>query len=282
MIDAIEKITNNYKTIINSGMFDNIIRQHEASIRELRKALDPIMTEMKNNAKMMAKRSLELGFYPSNQFSLYKTEFINLKNEEEIIYICKKIKELLTGEYIREISAFFNKSKIVDIYDDYCNKKYDDSILKMIVLINNIFNEKLDSTSSEEVNTIKRKFDNIVTGIELPNQDIQKEQNNIDWSSIKKIHEEDGFEKYAYYIFAPYYYSKKENKILINYHYNKKMTESEKIEKYKKIPYNRNAIIHGYVNFEEFGNEENCLRWFSVLINTYELFKLLEELSISE
>ena len=38
---------------------------------------------------------------------------------------------------------------------------------------------------------------------------------------------------------------------------------------YLNIPYNRNAILHGYS--KKFGSEANCLRWFSVLINTMEI-----------
>ena len=44
---------------------------------------------------------------------------------------------------------------------------------------------------------------------------------------------------------------------------------------YEEIPFNRHAILHGYS--KRFGNEANCLRWFSVLFNTMEIsIKLIE------
>ena len=276
MNKVIEKFMEDYKKefIENDGL-NTLIEHIDTSMNKLMESLKPLMDSIKESAKILAQHSVDLGFYPSNKFSLYKTEFINLKNkDEEITYLCKKIKELLTDEYIKELNRYFNKPKIIEIYDDYCNEKYDDAILKMITL-------KLESTSSEEIKEIERKFNNIVTGVELPKNNNKK--NNIEYDKIKKLHQEEGFEKYAYYIFAPYYYSDKDNSnnntLFCNY---RKCNDSVRKEKYKVIPYNRNAIMHGYINFEEFGNEENCLRWFSVLINTYELFKLLEELNVSE
>ena len=46
-------------------------------------------------------------------------------------------------------------------------------------------------------------------------------------------------------------------------------------EKYLDIPFNRNAILHGYS--KKFGNEVNCLRWFSVLFNTMEITQKIVE-----
>ena len=44
---------------------------------------------------------------------------------------------------------------------------------------------------------------------------------------------------------------------------------------YLDIPFNRHAILHGYS--KRFGNEADCLRWFSVLFNTMEIsIKLIE------
>ena len=41
------------------------------------------------------------------------------------------------------------------------------------------------------------------------------------------------------------------------------------LEEYLKIPFNRNAILHGYS--KRFGTKANCLRWFSALFNTLEI-----------
>ena len=41
----------------------------------------------KESAKILAQHSVDLGFYPSNKFSLYKTEFINLKAANGISYL---------------------------------------------------------------------------------------------------------------------------------------------------------------------------------------------------
>ena len=40
-------------------------------------------------------------------------------------------------------------------------------------------------------------------------------------------------------------------------------------QKYLDVPFNRNAILHGYS--KKFGTEQYCLRWFSVLFNTMEI-----------
>ena len=44
---------------------------------------------------------------------------------------------------------------------------------------------------------------------------------------------------------------------------------------YLKFPFNRNAILHGYS--KKFGSEVNCLRWFSVLINTMQITEKMDE-----
>ena len=268
-------------SVVNNEYINNAIKSSQKAMNSVLEALNPIMEQIKDNSKILAEHSIELGFYPSNSFNLYESEFIRLKTrDQEIDYISDKVRELLTKEYINEINKYFKKEKLKNIYDDYLNKDYDSAILKLIVIINIIFNDKLVGISSEQLNEVKRVFNNIVTGAVLPEEKTRLSQKDIDWKSIEDIHSSNGFDKYAYYIFAPYYYtSKKSNPLFKNCNDNRKTHEEIKNE-YKKIPYNRNAIIHGYV--ENYGTELNCLRWFSVLINTYELFKLLEELSVSE
>lgn len=278
LLSAIKRIKD---SIANNESIHNAIKNLERAMNSVLKALQPIMEQIKENAKILAKHSIELGFYPSNSFNLYESEFIDLKTkDQEINYISNKIKELLTKEYINEISNYLKKEKIRNIYDDYINKDYDSAILKLIVVINVIFNDRLVGISGEQLLEIKRVCNNIVTGIELPEEKIRRSRKDIDWKSIEDIHSADGFEKYAYYIFAPYYYTNKNSNPLFKNCNDKHKTHEEIKKEYKKIPYNRNAIIHGYV--ENYGTELNCLRWFSVLINTYELFKLLEELKVNE
>ena len=277
----VEAINNIRKNLIDNNLINDIIENINIKAKSVFDSLKPIMEQIKENSRIMANHSLSLGFYPSNNFSLFEAHFLELeKKQDQINYIAQKIKELLTDEYIEEISLFFKKDKIKSIYEDYKIEDYDTAILKLIVFINVIFNEKLVGVSSEEFPEIKRLCDNIVTGVELPDAKIRSAKKDVDWDSVEKIHDVDGFKKYAYYIFAPYYYTNKNSNTLFKNCNDNRRTHEEIKKEYKKIPYNRNAIIHGYV--ENYGTELNCLRWFSVLINTYELFKLLEELSVSE
>ncbi len=266
---------------LNNSELKTTVDNAYNTINAIAKSLQPIIDKMKESARILAEHSIKLGFYPCNRFSLHKLEFIELRtSEEEVEYISNKIRELLTEDYMNEISGFFCKEKIMKVYHDYQNKDYETVILNLIIILNSIFNERLDCVSTEQIEDIYRVCNNILTGVQLPNKSIRKKQKDVDWEKIIKIHKKEGFEKYAYYIFAPYYYTDiNKNPLFKNCYKADKPTSIIKKE-YKSIPYNRNAIIHGYV--EDYGTEINCLRWFSVLINTYEMFKLLEELRVNE
>lgn len=191
---------------------------------------------------------LKLGFYPSktcigHKEPSYLFEFKNYKDKvsvlsEDVEYYLDVVKPKL-------INTFKNKEKyIIEIYDLYKSEKYRLCILSLINLTANIYNENLNNIDFTEDEKVRKKL------------------------VAKKVMKED--EK-NYMIFAPYI----NNKLFWN---NNTLIKSYRRypKKYKKYPYNRNAILHGYSI--DFGTKENCLRWFSVLINTYDIFEILIEI----
>ena len=140
------------------------------------------------------------------------------------------------------------KKEINEIYGLYKQHRYRLCILSIINIISTIFNSNFDNLDFTEVNVNKLKKYKIL------NDKNQK-----------------------YFIFIPYMIDVNEsdkknykNKILVNARYNR----------YKDLPYNRNAILHGYYN--DFGNPENCLRWFSVLMNTVDIIKMYNNIKEGE
>ena len=130
---------------------------------------------------------------------------------------------------------------IKEIYELYDSEKYRLCILSLINILSQIFNKSFEGKDFTETDEIVLKNYNIMN---LSNEE--------------------------YYQFMPYcriYDGKKvkkyDNALLNNY--------KNKREKYADFPYNRNAILHGYSN--DFGNKNNCLRWFSVLLNTNDIFE---------
>ncbi len=258
--------------ITESIDFDSIISHNQSIMQGVLESLKPLMEEIRESSKMLAKRSLELGFYPSNNFNLYNSEFIDLKTEkEEINYLCVKIEELLDSGYLTEISNYFKKKQVLKCHKLYKSKDYESCILNLIVIINQIFIDEL-GCSAEAINQL---YDQIncntsIFDVELETKylDRRRAYNDKHKDNLIVKHRLYSFEDNAYYIFAPYYNYEKDNLLFKTCYSNK--------EEYRKIPYNRNGIIHGFVN--NYGTRENCLRWFSVLINTYELIIIYREM----
>ena len=258
--------------IIDSIDFDKMIHQNEFAMKTIVKNIIPILNDIKDSTKILAKRSLELGFYPSNNFNLYNSEFISLQSEkEEVEYLCSKIDQLLSNNYLIEISNYFDKKQILKCYKLYNQKDYESCILNLIVIINQIFIIEFGCCSEE----INRLYDEIncktsVLNMKIETKCLSRKQAYDDRHKDNLIlkHKMFAFEDNAYYIFAPYYNYLKDNTLFKSCNSNK--------EEYEKVPYNRNAIIHGFV--DNYGNRENCLRWFSVIINTYELVILYRKM----
>ena len=258
--------------IVKSIDFNKIIKQNEMMMQGVLKSLKPIMDEIKDSAKILAKRSLELGFYPSNTFILYNTEFLDLKSKkEEIEYLCNKIESTLCDGYLVEVSKYFNKKDILKCYSLYNSKDYESCILNLIVIINQIFINEF-GCSAEAINQL---YDEINCNTSILNVEFEtkylnrkKAYNDKHKDNLVLKHRLYSFEDCAYYIFAPYYNYTKDNTLFKTCYSNEK--------EYRKIPYNRNGIMHGFV--DNYGTRENCLRWFSVIINTYELIVLYREM----
>ena len=278
---SIKKMVNYYSVSITNDLINPvnalqpIIKQIQVNNDHLNKALKSVLNLVTEQTKAVAKEILALGFYPINKVSLVEEEFLKINNKnKQTDYICNEIKKNITSDFIKEISDYFDKPKIMEIYKDYDDEKFDNAILKTIVTVNNIFNTNYDGISGEDFHLIRERHNNELLGLDSSNQKALRNSKN---NKNDKKYE---LQKYDFYIIAPYYYAdKKENPLYKTYMYGEKFLKDIKKE-YRKIPYNRNAIIHGHV--DDYGTEENCLRWFSVLINTYELFKLLEELKPNE
>ena len=270
--ELLSTIANN---IIKSINIDIVIKQNELAIDEMIKTLKPIMDRIKTDSKIVAKKSLELGFYPSNAFNLYNIEFLDLNSEKEKIeYLCDKIESILESGYLIEVSKYFNKKKILKCYELYNSKDYESCILNLIVIINQIFIEEFNC-SSESINQL---YDEINCNISIFNVELEtkymsrkKAYDDRHKDNLLVKHRLYSFEDSAYYIFAPYYNYARDNTLFKTCYSNK--------EEYKKIPYNRNGIIHGFV--DDYGSRANCLRWFSVIINTYEMIILYRQMTKS-
>lgn len=185
---------------------------------------------------------LKLGFYPSktcigHKEPSYLLEFKDYK--DKVLALSKDVEYYLEIIKPKLLNTFNNKEKyIIEIYDLYKNEEYRLCILSLINLTANIYNENLNNIDfTEEYNVRKKLIDKKV---------MDKDEKN-------------------YIIFAPYI----NNKLFYS---NNTLIKSYQ-RKPKKYNYNRNAILHGYSI--DFGTKENCLRWFSVLINTYDIFEIL-------
>ena len=165
--------------------------------------------------------------------------------EKDIPSICDMIEIDVIREKNRICKILPNYKKyITEIYGLFNQHRYRLCILSLINLLSVIFNDNFENKDFTEIDVSKLKKLKIITD---KNQE--------------------------FCIFIPYVIdmnaSKKKdykNKILVNSQENN----------YKDLSYNRNAILHGY--YKDFGNRENCLRWFSVLLNTVDLIKIYNEI----
>lgn len=191
---------------------------------------------------------LVLGFYPSKT-CIGKKEInylLDLKNyKDKEASIAEDIEYSLKIIQPKLISTFPDKETYInEIFKLYHDENYRLCILSLINLTSNIFNEKLEYIDFTEIKLVEKKLINLNI--------MNKDEKN-------------------YIIFAPYINKdnfKKCNYLRKNFH--------KTPDKYKEYPYNRNAILHGYSI--DFGTKINCLRWFSVLINAYDIFCIFNEI----
>ena len=218
---------------------------------DLKTPLDGINIDfsyIEKNVKIGCEKMLKNGFYPYSKIDT--STCLSVVNEND----SKKIEQILeeSAEYYIKIL----KSDIIKTFSDYSEyleelyilydeKKYRLCILSLINILSQIFNESFEHKDFTEMNEIILRNYNLMN---LSNDE--------------------------YYQFMPYYIENKNE--LKKKHYRKYRNTllcncKDHNEKYRDIPYNRNAILHGYS--KEFGNKINCLRWFSVLLNTNDIFK---------
>ncbi|MFI3307685.1 MAG: hypothetical protein R3Y21_03875 [Mycoplasmatota bacterium] len=187
------------------------------------------------------------GFYPYRKSYIDFEKLLNSKNPKNCL---SKLVKIDIIEKKQEILNFFSKHEriINEVYSLYEKKEYRLCVLSLINIISIISNEKYNKVDFIDRKGIrKRLFENNVM-----------EENEKNYLLLSPYIDEEIFVK--------------SNKILVSYR--------NTPEDYKKIPYNRHAILHGYS--QNFGNEINCLRYFSILINTFEILEKISETKTNE
>lgn len=235
------------KDIINPIVEAQKIWMDNIEIKNPLKELNIDFSYIEENTKIGCEKMLENGFYPysnigtSTCLSIVKEKDFNKIEqilEESVEYNIKKCKSDI-------ISTFSDYAYwLEEIYMLYNEEKYRLCILSIINILSQIFNRSFEYKDFTETNELVLRDYNLMN--------LSNEQ---------------------YYQFMPYLIESNEKTKRTDKKYNNTLLCNCKKhkEKYKDIPYNRNAILHGYSG--KFGTKTNCLRWFSVLLNTNDIFK---------
>ncbi len=189
--------------------------------------------------KEIALKYLFNGFYPYRHTEIRYDELLNTNSK---VKQTKIIKEGVRMDIIKNKKILFNtypqyKKELNEIYKLYKNHNYRLCILSLINVISIINNSQFEYIDFVEKDKVRKK---------LLEKNIMKDKET------------------NYMIFSPYIEDDdlvSANILIRNHKWNP--------QKYLDIPFNRNAILHGYS--KKFGTEQNCLRWFSVLFNTMEI-----------
>lgn len=236
--------SNKLKEIINPLLEAQRIWVDSLDIRNPFKDLNIDFSKIEENTRKGCEKMISKGYYPYKKMGTSTClSIVNLENDSEIEKILSENVEYDIKVLKKDILINFKdySNDIKEIYELYNSEKYRLCILSLINILSQIFNKSFECKDFTETDEIVLKNYNIMN---LSNEE--------------------------YYQFMPYciiYDGKKvrkyDNALLNNY--------KNKREKYADFPYNRNAILHGYSN--DFGNKNNCLRWFSVLLNTNDIFE---------
>lgn len=239
---------------INKNVIDNMSKAMENSpIYRIERIINIILKDaqfdeflkysstIRNNIKVL----LENGFYPYNGIESFID--MDVKIDELIQYEISDIKEKINN--IDIFFPIFNDYKdiIYEIKELYDSHKYRLCILSQINLVSQVYNYNFDYKDIKQCNEKVFKEKGIMT-----------DDNKNFYEFMPFLLDEKKSQKICNKIYIPKKYN---NSIEKNYHGDG--------EKYQNIPYNRNAIIHGYS--KNFGTEENCLRWFSVMLNMLDI-----------
>lgn len=251
MISAmIEPLTEMSKKI--TEMYEPIINSFSSNITKIFEKID--WSQFDLIYKEIALKYLSNGFYPYRNTEIKYEEILNTNSKFKQIKIIKEGIKKDIKNHKKELLLIYPeyKREIKEIYNLYKEKNYRLCILSLINLIsiiNNTQYEYIDFTEKDKVR------------IKLLEKQIMKEKET------------------NYLLFSPYIEDNTLSyaNVLIK---NCNSSRYKHPEEYLEIPFNRNAILHGYS--KKFGNEANCLRWFSVLFNTMEItLKIVETETIN-
>ena len=227
-----------YMDIFNSIDFEKYISSLTIfdDIKSIIKDID--FQKIEDGYKTQMKRILLCGFYPARYIRrLTITEIADARTDKELVSVLSNQIAKNMDYYKKDLIDLFPKYKniIDEVYDLYKKKKYRLCILSLINICSLIFNKTFTNTDP---------FDKKMTPKKLRETNVMKENEN------------------RYMIFIP---------IIDNDSNIIAKSFQDNPEEYKKYSFNRNAIIHGYV--DDYDNELNCLRWFSVLYNTLDIIE---------
>ena len=206
-------------------------------LENLKKVYEENFKDVEIKYKKAYIKLLENGYYPNSKMKVPIIKLLDIKNGKQFNnLVCEYFDKQILNEKDKIIGEFSKYKKVItEIYELYEKQNYRICILSIMNLISITFNSNFENIDFNESNKILEK---------LKDLDFVEEKIN------------------TYLILLPYLEYEK-NKIIFN---------SRKCpQEYKKYPYCRNAIVHGYS--VRFGNKRNCLRWFSVLLNAIDLIK---------
>ena len=242
MINAmIEPLSKLAKSI--TEMYEPIINSISSNITRIFEKID--WSKFDLIYKEIALKYLSNGFYPYRNTEIKYEEILNTNSRIKQVKIIKdgiKIDILKNKKELLIIYPQY-KREIKEIYQLYAKHNYRLCILSLINLISIINNSQFEYIDFTEKDRVRNKL--------LEKQIMKDKETN-------------------YLLFSQYINDDDliSANVLIQSHRNNPI-------EYLDIPFNRHAILHGYS--KRFGNEANCLRWFSVLFNTMEIsIKLIE------
>lgn len=232
------------KEIINPLLEAQKVWEDNYTLRNPFKDFNIDFSKIEKNTRIGCEKMLSRGFYPFKRMGTSTClSIIKMEDEVEIEKIlCENVEYYISLLKNNILTTFSDYSCYInEVYELYNSNNYRLCILSLINILSQIFNKSFEYKDFTETDEIVLKNYNIMN---LTNEE--------------------------YYQFMPYCivcdrnkHRKYNNTILSNHRTQK--------EKYLEYPYNRNAILHGYSN--EFGTKANCLRWFSVLLNTNDIFE---------
>ena len=238
----IEPLTEMAESIIE--MYEPIVNNAISDITKIFEKID--WSQFDLIYKEIALKYLSNGFYPYYNTKIKYEDLINTNIRSKQIKIIKNgIRNDIKSNKGKLILTYPQyKKEINELYRLYKEHNYRLCILSLINLISIINNEQFKYIDFTERDEVRKK---------LLEKHIMKDKET------------------NYLLFSQYI---KDDDLISSNVLVKNCRNNPK--KYSKYPYNRHAILHGYS--KNFGNETNCLRWFSVLFNTLEISQKIIEL----